>query len=277
MLSVAKVFNMQQIYSRAALAVLLASGLLCLQLAPAGGASLRGAYVLQSASSLSENLTLQLPQGCAVDLNGGPSRSEFPPNFTFGTATAAYQVEGVGEGRGRNIWDDWVDTPGKVADGSNAHVADDHYHHYENDIALMKGLGTTSYRLSIAWGRILPNGTGEPDEVGIAFYNRLIDALVSAGIEPAVTLYHWDLPSALYEKDGAHGWLRSSIVYATSRSFLSAPAPAPAHAPAPAPASAPAPAPAHTPASVPLLCFCLCPSPWVCLSSPSCTPLPREP
>ncbi|HET7277033.1 MAG TPA: family 1 glycosylhydrolase [Dermatophilaceae bacterium] len=129
-----------------------------------------------------------------------------PQDFLFGTATASYQVEGaVTEGgRGRSVWDDFCDRPGAIRDGSSGTVACDHYHRYADDIALMKELGADAYRFSIAWPRIQPDGTGPANAEGLAFYDRLVDGLLEAGITPAATLFHWDLPSAL---EAGGGWL----------------------------------------------------------------------
>lgn len=136
----------------------------------------------------------------------------FPPDFAFGVATSAYQIEGAvkEDGRGPSIWDVFSHTPGKIWGDANGDIACDHYHRYEEDIQLMQALGVTNYRLSLSWSRILPTGTGEVNPAGLAFYNRLIDALFAAKIQPAVTLYHWDLPQALQEqeqeKGGGGGW-----------------------------------------------------------------------
>jgi beta-glucosidase len=130
----------------------------------------------------------------------------FPQGFLWGTATAAYQIEGALEedGRGASIWDGFAHTPGRIADGSVPDVAVDHYHRYRDDVQLMKALGATAYRFSIAWPRIFPDGTGAPNSKGLDFYSRLVDELLANGIEPFATLYHWDLPQALYDRDG--GW-----------------------------------------------------------------------
>jgi len=136
--------------------------------------------------------------------NGPVAKRDFPGSFVWGTATAAYQVEGAVEadGRGESIWDVYAHTPGRIADGSNADVADDDYHRYPEDIALMRALGVGAYRFSVAWPRIFPAGTGRPNPKGVDFYKRLVDALHAAGIEPYCTLYHWDLPEALQRKGG---------------------------------------------------------------------------
>ncbi len=130
----------------------------------------------------------------------------FPSNFTWGVASAAFQIEGANQtdGRGRSIWDDFCDQPGKVFDGHTGEIACDSYHRYDEDVELMNQLGAGGYRFSISWSRLFPNGTGEPCEAGFAYYDKLIDALLAKGIEPWITLYHWDLPSALYERGG---WL----------------------------------------------------------------------
>ncbi|CAI9760558.1 unnamed protein product [Fraxinus pennsylvanica] len=142
-------------------------------------------------------------------------RSDFRDDFAFGAATSAYQIEGawnVGS-KGMSIWDVFTQKqPGGIADGSNGCVAIDHYNMFREDVTLMKKLGLNSYRFSIAWSRILPGGrlcTGI-DKDGIKFYNDLIDALLTAGIEPYVTLFHWDVPQCLEEDYG--GFLSEKIV-----------------------------------------------------------------
>lgn len=148
-------------------------------------------------------------------------RADFPPGFTFGTASSAYQYEGaVNEGqRGPTIWDTLTRRPGRVIDFSNADVAVDHYHRYKEDVDLMKDIGVDAYRFSISWSRIFPNGTGKPNEEGLSYYNSLIDVLLDKGIQPYVTLFHWDLPQALEDKYG--GWLNSQIVYIVQGGFCS--------------------------------------------------------
>lgn len=132
--------------------------------------------------------------------------NSFPKNFTWGAATASYQVEGAAEadGRGPSIWDRFCRKPGAVYDGHTGDIACDHYHRMEADVALMREIGLQAYRFSIAWPRILPEGTGAINEAGLAFYDRLVDQLLEAGIQPWMTLYHWDLPLALYHRGG---WL----------------------------------------------------------------------
>lgn len=128
----------------------------------------------------------------------------FPKDFLWGTATAAYQIEGAvnEDGRGQSIWDHFSATPGKTFEGHTGEVAIDHYHRYPADIALMKELGLGAYRFSVAWSRILPQGSGAINQAGLDFYDRLVDALLEKGITPSATLYHWDLPQALQEKGG---------------------------------------------------------------------------
>ncbi|MDB5615893.1 GH1 family beta-glucosidase [Tardiphaga sp.] len=134
------------------------------------------------------------------------SASSFPKGFVWGTATSAYQIEGGvnEEGRGRSIWDTYSHTPSKIHGNANGDRASDHFHRYKEDVALMKALGTTAYRFSIAWPRVFPDGTGAANPQGLDFYNRLIDELLANGIEPFATLYHWDLPQALQDRMG--GW-----------------------------------------------------------------------
>ncbi|MFR0356081.1 GH1 family beta-glucosidase [Streptomyces sediminimaris] len=128
----------------------------------------------------------------------------FPRDFLWGTATAAYQIEGAvaEDGRAPSIWDTYSHTPGKVAGNDNGDVACDHYHRWREDIGLMRRLGTNAYRLSIAWPRVVPGGDGPVNPRGLAFYDRLIDALLEADITPSVTLYHWDLPQTLQDRGG---------------------------------------------------------------------------
>jgi beta-glucosidase len=135
----------------------------------------------------------------------------FPDGFAWGTATSAYQIEGAVDvdGRGPSIWDDFCRQPGAIAGGDTGDVAADHYHRYEADVALMADLGHNAYRLSISWPRVQPTGAGAVNQAGLDFYRRLLDALRARDIAPLVTLYHWDLPSAL-QRDG--GWAQRSIV-----------------------------------------------------------------
>ncbi|MBD0384470.1 GH1 family beta-glucosidase [Paenibacillus sedimenti] len=128
----------------------------------------------------------------------------FPEDFHWGAATAAYQIEGAwkDDGRGASIWDTFSHTPGKVKNGDNGDVACDSYNRYKEDIGLMKDLGITMYRFSIAWPRIFPDGTGELNLKGLEYYSNLVDELLAAGIEPVCTLYHWDLPQTLQDCGG---------------------------------------------------------------------------
>ena len=128
----------------------------------------------------------------------------FAKDFLWGAASAAAQVEGAWneDGRGESIWDTLVHEGGHVAHGETCDVACDHYHRWREDVAIMKELGLKSYRFSVSWSRVLPEGTGRVNEAGLHFYVQLCDALLEAGIKPLVTLYHWDLPTALYRKGG---------------------------------------------------------------------------
>ncbi len=134
----------------------------------------------------------------------------FPPGFLWGAATSAYQIEGspLADGAGPSIWHRFAHTPGRIAGSDTGDLACDHYRRMESDVALMKSLGLTAYRFSIAWGRVLPEGRGRVNAAGLAFYERLVDTLLAAGIQPMATLYHWDLPAAL---DDRGGWLNPDI------------------------------------------------------------------
>jgi beta-glucosidase len=128
----------------------------------------------------------------------------FPPDFVWGAATAAYQIEGASneDGRGESIWDRFSHTPGKVHNGDTGDVACDHYHRYRDDVALMRQLGLKAYRFSTSWPRVIPNGRGVINPAGLDFYDRLVDEVLAASIEPYLTLYHWDLPQALQDTGG---------------------------------------------------------------------------
>jgi len=165
------------------------------------GKTVLGATALGASASL-----VGLESACAPAPTIPARASSFPAGFLWGSATAAYQVEGAAseDGRGPSIWDTFSHTPGKTVAGATGDVADDHYHRYKEDIALMKALGSKTYRFSIAWPRVFPRGDGAPNPKGLDFYNRLIDELKANGIEPFATLYHWDLPQALQDRVG--GW-----------------------------------------------------------------------
>ncbi|SFP88153.1 beta-glucosidase [Amycolatopsis arida] len=130
----------------------------------------------------------------------------FPPYFLWGVSTSAFQIEGATRegGRGTSIWDTFTATPGRIARGEHADVATDHYHRYREDVTLLAELGVGAYRMSFAWPRIQPAGTGRPNPAGLDFYDRLLDAVCAAGIAPVATLYHWDTPQPI---EDAGGWL----------------------------------------------------------------------
>jgi beta-glucosidase len=134
----------------------------------------------------------------------------FPTDFIWGAATAAYQIEGAWneDGKGESIWDVFCRIPGVIEDGQSGAVTCDHYHLLDEDLDLLAELGANAYRFSVAWSRVLPEGTGRINEPGFAFYERLVDGLLQRGIRPFVTLYHWDLPQALQERGG---WLADDI------------------------------------------------------------------
>jgi beta-glucosidase len=142
----------------------------------------------------------------SMNTSSVPAFCPFPDDFLWGAATAAFQVEGAAaeDGRGPSTWDTFCERPGAIANGANALVAADHYHRMKADVAMMKDLGLKAYRFSVSWSRVFPNGTGEPNPAGIDFYRRLVDELLASGIEPWMTLFHWDLPQALEDRFG--GW-----------------------------------------------------------------------
>ena len=129
---------------------------------------------------------------------------QLPQDFLFGVASASYQVEGAvdEDGRGRSVWDTFCERPGAIANGDTGAVACDHYHRYREDVALLKDLGVDSYRFSVSWPRILPDGRGRVEPRGLDFYDRLVDELLAAGIRPFLNLYHWDLPQPLEDEGG---------------------------------------------------------------------------
>ncbi len=132
------------------------------------------------------------------------SRLMFPKGFAWGAATAAYQIEGAWnvDGRGESIWDRFSHTAGKTLNGDTGDVACDHYRRFAADVGLMRQLGLKAYRCSISWPRVMPDGKGPVNWLGLDFYDRLVDSLLTADIEPHITLYHWDLPQALQDKGG---------------------------------------------------------------------------
>src|SRR5262245_28582351 len=147
-----------------------------------------------------------LPASSIAATRPGAAR-QFPKGFYWGTGTSSYQIEGAWneDGKGESIWDRYAHTPGNIKNNETGDVANDHYHRYKDDVALMKReVGANAYRFSIAWPRIFPDGTGQPNQKGLDFYNRLVDELRASGIEPFATLYHWDLPQALQDK--YRGW-----------------------------------------------------------------------
>ncbi|GAB3022502.1 GH1 family beta-glucosidase [Oleiagrimonas citrea] len=135
-----------------------------------------------------------------------PENTRFPESFLWGCATSAYQIEGspLADGAGPSMWERFAHTPGMMHNDDNGDIACDHYRRFRDDVRLMRDLGLTSYRFSIAWSRILPSGTGAINQKGLDFYRQLVDALLEGGITPMATLYHWDLPEAL---DDRGGWL----------------------------------------------------------------------
>jgi beta-glucosidase len=167
-------------------------------------AKIAGSAALVSTTS-QRNPFSEQPVRAEVPMQTTQSR-EFPKGFLWGSATASYQVEGAvkEDGRGESIWDTFSHTPGKVVENATGDVADDHYHRYKEDVQLMKALGVKSYRFSIAWPRVFPNGDGSPNPKGLDFYNHLVDELLANNIQPFATLYHWDLPQSLQERGG--GW-----------------------------------------------------------------------
>lgn len=157
---------------------------------------------MQATSSLPNTAAAPAPQADPV----------FPASFQWGAATSAQQIEGAARegGRGLSIWDAFCAEPGRIKDGSNVDVACDHYHRYAEDVGLMQQLGLDAYRFSFSWPRLQPDGRGAWNETGFDFYDRLIDKLLQAGIQPHATLYHWDLPLALQASVG--GWLSRDVV-----------------------------------------------------------------
>ena len=148
----------------------------------------------------------------------------FPAGFVWGFAASAYQIEGAAaeDGRGPSIWDTFARQPGAIADGTTGDVACDHYHRYPEDVRLLADLGARAYRFSVSWSRVLPTGTGTVNAVGLDFYERLVDALLGAGVTPLVNLFHWDLPQALQDRGGfaspeVVGWFTDYTALLASR------------------------------------------------------------
>jgi Beta-glucosidase/6-phospho-beta-glucosidase/beta-galactosidase len=138
----------------------------------------------------------------------------YPKNFLWGAASAAYQIEGAWQedGKGESIWDSFVKIEGKTFEGTDGAIAVDHYHRFKEDVALMKKMGLKAYRFSVAWSRIIPDGDGEVNQKGLDFYEALVDELLNSGVEPVLTLYHWDLPQSL--QDRYNGWESRKTVQA---------------------------------------------------------------
>ena len=139
-----------------------------------------------------------------LQLDPSASAAPFPPGFAWGFAASAYQIEGAAteDGRGRSVWDTFSRIPGAIADGTTGDDACDHYHRFDEDVALMARIGARAYRFSVSWPRVQPEGTGAVNEAGLDFYDRLVDSLLAAGIRPLVNLFHWDLPQALEDRGG---------------------------------------------------------------------------
>ena len=140
----------------------------------------------------------------AFDTEPARLAQPFPADFAWGFATSAYQIEGAAsdDGRGPSIWDTFASQPGAILDGTDGAVACDHYHRYIDDVRLMADLAARAYRFSVSWSRVLPVGSGAINQRGLDFYQRLVDALLAAGIQPLVNLFHWDLPQALQDRGG---------------------------------------------------------------------------
>ena len=151
-------------------------------------------------------MTNSTPPSSKPDTRPGPLGNPFPKGFIWGAASAAYQIEGSVDagGRSSSVWDEFCDKPGAVARGQSGRHSCRHYDLYPQDVDLLADLGATAYRMSIAWPRIIPGGTGAPSAEGLAFYDRLIDALLERGVQPWCTLYHWDMPESIFRRGG---WL----------------------------------------------------------------------
>ena len=158
------------------------------------------------------NVNPSSPMSFVSQLDTASLAAQFPADFVWGVATSAFQVEGAAtaDGKGPSIWDRFCRQPGAIADGSSGDVACDHYHRWQSDLDLMVSLGVKAYRFSVSWPRVQPAGEGAWNEPGLAFYERLVDGLRARGIEPYLTLNHWDLPQALQDKGG---WAKRDTVH----------------------------------------------------------------
>ena len=159
-----------------------------------------------------------------LDLDPGAMAKRFPPGFQWGYAASAYQIEGAAaeDGRAPSVWDTFARVPGAIADGQTGDVACDHYHRFAEDVAIMARIGAKAYRFSVSWSRVQPEGTGAINGPGLAFYDRLVDALLEAGVQPLVNLFHWDLPQALQDRGGfadpgAVGWFADYAAVVAAR------------------------------------------------------------
>jgi beta-glucosidase len=153
-----------------------------------------------------------------------PPAYTFPDGFVWGCGTSAYQIEGAAaaDGRKPSVWDTFSHTPGKTANGDNGDTADDSYYRYRDDVALLQSLGVSAYRFSFSWPRIFPDGTGQANPLGVAYYDRLVDELLNAGIQPFATLFHWDLPQALEDRVGGWQSKDTSQAFADYAAFVAA-------------------------------------------------------
>ncbi|MEK9602000.1 MAG: family 1 glycosylhydrolase, partial [Pontimonas sp.] len=139
----------------------------------------------------------------AVDIQRARAlASRIPSDFTLGFATSSWQIEGSSASRGRSIWDDFSETPGKVLDGATADPACDHLNHLDEDLDLIRDLGANAYRFSFSWPRVIPEGRGAVSAAGLDVYDRLVDGVLGRGLIPYATLYHWDFPSVLHAQGG---------------------------------------------------------------------------
>lgn len=152
-------------------------------------------------------LSRKIKMSTSTQRNHQQNNTPFPQGFIWGTASSSYQIEGAAEedGKGPSVWDEFCRTAGAIKSGDTGETACDHYHLYGDDVRLIKAVGAKAYRFSISWPRVLPSGLGKPNAAGIDFYSKLVDRLLESGIEPWVTLFHWDFPLALFKKGG---WLR---------------------------------------------------------------------